>query len=243
MKVIPVIDILNGVAVHAVRGKRSEYRPIQSILAESAEPDEVAKAFKEAGFSELYIADLDAIIDCRTDFKVLKKISETIGVKLMVDAGVTSVERAQKLLESGVAKIVVGTETLQNKNFVKDAIAKFGGDRVIVSLDLKDGKVLVKDNFEGCTEALCLFKEFKAMGVREFIVLDLTRVGSGEGVDIDFFRKVKAEVDVDVYVGGGVRNLQDLAELRAARISGVLVATALHTGKISVFDLKAEGFL
>ena len=98
MKVIPVIDILNGIVVHAVRGKRSEYKPLESILFKSVEPVEVAKAFKTLGFSELYVADLDAIIDCSTNFEVFKHMAEETGLHLMVDAGVTNIERAQKLL-------------------------------------------------------------------------------------------------------------------------------------------------
>ena len=92
MKVIPVIDILNGIVVHGVRGKRSEYQPLQSILCYSVEPLEVAKTFKTLGFSELYIADLDAIIDGSVNFQVFKRIAEETGLKLMVDAGVTDLE-------------------------------------------------------------------------------------------------------------------------------------------------------
>jgi phosphoribosylformimino-5-aminoimidazole carboxamide ribotide isomerase len=243
LKVIPVIDILNGVTVHAVRGKRSEYKPLQSILCKSAEPVEVARAFRTLGFSELYIADLDAIIDCSASFDALKRIADESGLKLMVDAGVTSLERAQILLESNVAKLIIGTETLQTKIFVAQAIKQFGSDRVVVSLDLKAGKVISKKGFDGCSDALCLLKEFKAMGVSEVIVLDLAKVGSGEGVDVGFLKKVIDEVRVDVYIGGGVRNLKDLVELKAAGVSGVLVATALHTGKIAIPDLKKNGLI
>ena len=88
MKVIPVIDILNGIVVHAVRGKRREYQPLQSILCKSVEPLEVAKAFKALGFSELYIADLDAITGGSVNFQVFKRIAKETGLKLMVDAGV-----------------------------------------------------------------------------------------------------------------------------------------------------------
>jgi phosphoribosylformimino-5-aminoimidazole carboxamide ribotide isomerase len=88
LRVIPVIDILNGVAVHAVRGRRSEYQPLKSILCTSADPLDVASAFKAAGFSELYVADLDAIMGGKPNFSVLKQIADTTGLRLMVDAGV-----------------------------------------------------------------------------------------------------------------------------------------------------------
>ena len=243
MRVIPVIDVLNGKVVHAVRGQRSEYQPIQSVLCQSVEPLEVAKTFKTLGFSELYVADLDAIIDCSTNFQALKRIPDETGLKLMVDAGVTAMERARSLLENGVSKLVIGTETLQSKSFVSEAVRVFGSDRVIVSLDLKADKVLVRPGFDGSANPIFLLREFKEMGVSQIIVLDLTRVGSGEGVNVDFLKKTLETVPMDVYVGGGVRNIADLIELQGLSVSGVLVATALHSGKISVEELRQTGLL
>jgi len=243
MKVIPVLDILNSKVVHAIKGKRKDYRPIQSSLTSSAEPLEVAEAFKNKGFRELYIADLDAIIDCSTNFQVLKQIIDNTGLKLMVDAGITNLDRAQKLLESGVSKLIVGTETLTEKSFVSEAIHLFGKDRVVVSIDLKDGKVLVKTGFDGCTEALCLLREFVEMGVSNFIILDLSKVGSSEGINSDLFKQIQETLKLEIYVGGGARSIQDLIVLKNLGVSGVLVATALHNGKITVQQLKAEGLL
>ena len=243
LKVIPVIDILNGIVVHAVRGKRKEYKPLQSILCKSVEPLEVAKAFKVLGFTDLYVADLDAIIDCSTNFQSLKTIADAIGFKLMVDAGVTNIERAKKLIENGVSELIIGTETLQSTNFVNEAVQLFGTNRIVVSLDLKGDKVLVKLDFDEHIEPIRLLKDFKQMGVSQVIILDLARVGSNEGVNVDFLKQVIADVGVDVYVGGGVRDVMDLVELRNLGVSGALLATALHTGKISIEQLKQENFL
>ena len=81
------------------------------------------------------------------------------------------------------------------------------------------------------------------MGVSQIIVLDLARVGSGEGVNLDFLKRVIAEVGVEVYVGGGVRDINDLIELKELGVSGALIATALHSGKISISQLKQNGFI
>ena len=243
MKVIPVIDILNGIVVHAVRGKRREYQPLQSTLCKSVEPLEVAKAFKNLGFSELYIADLDAITGGAENFQVLKRIADETGLKLMVDAGITGIETGEKLLDSGVSKVIIGTETLLGKSFVGEAVRLFGNDRVIVSLDLKGDKVLVRLGFAGCKNPMCLLREFKEMRVSRVIVLDLARVGSGEGVNVDFLKKVIEDLGVDVYVGGGVRDIKDLVELKNLGVSGVLVASALHSGRISLQELKQAGLL
>ena len=85
----------------------------------------------------------------------------------MVDAGVTNIERAQKLLDQSVCKIVIGTETLQSKNFVVEAVKAFGSEHVIVSLDFKGDKVLVKMGFSGCVDPMCMLHDFKQMGVSE----------------------------------------------------------------------------
>ena len=243
LKVIPVIDVLNGIVVHAVRGKRREYQPLQSTLCKSVEPLEVAKIFKNLGFSELYIADLDAITGGAGNFQVLKRIVDETGLKLMVDAGITNIERAQKLLNNQVSKVIIGTETLQSKSFVAEAVRLFGSDLIILSLDLKGDKILVKLGFAGCKNPLCLLREFKEMGVSQVIVLDLARVGSGEGVNVAFLKKVIDDLGVDVYVGGGVRDIKDLIELNSLGVSGVLVASALHSGKISIQELKHAGLL
>jgi phosphoribosylformimino-5-aminoimidazole carboxamide ribotide isomerase len=213
------------------------------VLTKSVAPLEVARSLKDIGFSDLYVADLDAIIGCSTSFPFIKNITDEIDIKLMVDAGVTSIERAKKLLDSGASKLIIGTETLQSKNFVAQAVDLFGSERVVVSLDLKGDNILVKLGFDGCTDPMCLLRQFKGRGVSQVIVLDLLRVGSGEGVNIGFLKKVIAEVGVDVYVGGGVRDTNDLVELKNLGVSGALVATALHTGKISIDELKREDLL
>jgi phosphoribosylformimino-5-aminoimidazole carboxamide ribotide isomerase len=243
LKIIPVIDVLNSKVVHAVRGQRKEYQPLQSILTKSTDPLEVARAFNTLGFTELYIADLDAIIDCSSSFQSLRIITQETKLKLWVDAGISNVERAQNLFSYGVSKLIVGTETLQTKRFVEHAVDIFGSDRVVVSLDLKGDKLLFKLGFDGCQSPICLLNEFKEIGVSHVIVLDLARVGSGEGVNMDFLKRIIEEIGVDVSVGGGVRNTNDLLELRKLGVSGVLIATALHNGKISVADLRKEGFL
>lgn len=242
MKVIPVIDILHSVAVHAVRGRRSAYQPLQSTLVSSADPLAVAAAFKTLGFSELYVADLDAIMAGTFNFDLFGRIIGSTGLSLMVDAGITSFEWAEWLLGCGVSKFVIGTESLLAKGFVGEAVERLGGDHVVVSLDLKNGRVLGKLGDEGLVDPLQLLGEFEMMGVLEVIVLDLARVGSGEGVDTDFLGRVINKTNLLVYAGGGVRNIADLVELCDMGVGGALVATALHTGGISVSDLKQTGF-
>ena len=243
MKIIPVIDILDGVVVHAIRGRRSEYKSLKSVLCASANPLDVALAFKSLGFRELYVADLDAIIGERVNFSILKQIADTTKLDLMVDAGVADLKRAEEVLKSLASKVIIGTETLQSINFVGTAVKSLGRERVVVSLDLKGEKVIGGFELGKFRNPLSLLEEFRRMGVDQIIVLDLARVGSGEGVNMLILKEVLRNLKVKVFVGGGVRDIKDLVELKNIGVFGVLVATALHSGRISLEELRHAGLL
>lgn len=243
MKVIPVIDILNGIVVHAVRGRRKEYQPLKSVLCASANPLDVATAFKALGFDELYVADLDAITGKHTNFSILKQIADRTGLELTVDAGITDLEKAEKVRRSHVSNIVIGTETLTNINFVKEAIKFLGREKVVVSLDLIDGKVTGRFELGKFRDPVALSREFQEMGVAKIIMLDLARVGSGEGVNLPILKKVMRKLGTNVIVGGGVRDVKDLLELQDIGVFGALLATALHSGRIPLEELRHAGLL
>jgi phosphoribosylformimino-5-aminoimidazole carboxamide ribotide isomerase len=243
LKIVPVIDILNGIAVHAVRGRRSEYQPLKSVLSTSAKPLDVALAFKEFGFSELYVADLDAIMARRPNFSVLKEIADTTGLRLMVDAGIADLQRAKRVLSSHVSKVIIGTETLPSISFVGEVVNALGSESVVVSLDLKGEKVISGFELGIFNNPLDLLREFQGMGIDQFVVLDLARVGTEEGVNMPLLREVLKNLKVKVFVGGGVRDIKDLVKLRKMGAFGVLIATALHAGRISLEELRHAGFL
>jgi len=243
MKIIPVMDILNGVVVHAVRGRRSEYQPLKSVLCASAEPLDVALAFKALGFSELYVADLDAITGERANFSVLKQIADVTGLRLMVDAGIANLKRAEKVLSSHVSKVIIGTETLSSMSFVGEAVKFLGKERVVVSLDLKGEKVISGFELGRFRNPVDLLREFQGMGVDQIIVLDLARVGSETGVNMPLLKEVLRNLKVKVFVGGGARDIKGLVELKNIGVFGVLIATALHSGRISLEGLRRAGLL
>jgi phosphoribosylformimino-5-aminoimidazole carboxamide ribotide isomerase len=238
LKIIPVIDLLNGVVVHAVRGRRKEYQPLKSLLCDSADPVVVASAFKNCGFEELYVADLDAIMGKGGNFSVLEGIAEKTGLRLMVDAGISDLNQARHLFQRKVSKIIIGTETLPNLGFVKQAVDSFGSDKVVVSLDLNAGKVFSKSESLQSMSTLELACKLEVVGVAELIVLDLARVGSGEGVDFSFLKELLGSLRMRLLVGGGIRDLKDLKILRSLGVHGVLLATSLHSGAVSIKELQ-----
>jgi phosphoribosylformimino-5-aminoimidazole carboxamide ribotide isomerase len=241
MRVIPVIDLKGAAAVHAVRGERERYRPLRSELVTGCDPVAVARAVRDKlGLDELYVADLDAIAGRRAHRETIAALARE--VRVMVDAGVTEVAQVGRLLELGVARVVIGTETLANERALARLRAALPDAPLVLSLDLRAGRVLSAEPALQRLSAPEALARLGRAGVREAIALDLARVGSGAGPDVALARELSARFpDVELLSGGGVRDLADLHALAEAGVAGALLATALHSGAIGRDDLRALG--
>jgi phosphoribosylformimino-5-aminoimidazole carboxamide ribotide isomerase len=233
MRVIPVIDLKSGAAVHAVRGERERYRPLRSKIVAGSDPVEVARAVRERfGLDELYVADLDAIAGGPGHREVVAALAREAA--LMVDAGVADAAAVRRLLELGAGRVVIGTETLVNEAALERLRRELPDAPLVLSLDLRAGRLLSPDPELvqlGAVEALA---RLAPSGVREVIVLDLERIGSGAGPDVALVRELCAHfAELELLAGGGVRHADDLYALAEAGAAGALVATALHGGGLS----------
>ena len=141
MRVIPVIDLKGGAAVHAVRGQRERYRPLRRGLVAGSDPLRVARAFREElGLDELYVADLDAIAGGSHHREVVAALARE--ARVMVDAGVTGVAAVRPLLELGAARVVIGTETLADPAALGRLRAELPDAPLVLSLDHRGDRVL-----------------------------------------------------------------------------------------------------
>lgn len=239
MRVIPVIDLKGGAAVHAVRGERERYRPLRSEIVAGSDPVRVARAFREAlGLEELYVADLDAIAGGHLHRDVIAALAAE--ARVMVDAGATEVAAVRLLLELGVAGVVIGTESLMGQAALERLRTELPDAPLVLSLDLRSGQVVSRDPELarlGAPEALA---RLGGCGIHDAIVLDLARVGSGAGPDVALVSGLHARLPaLELLAGGGVRDIADLHALAAAGAAGALVATALHSGAIERDELHA----
>jgi HisA/HisF family protein len=238
MRVIPVIDLKSGAAVHAVRGERERYRPLRSAIVAGSDPVRVARAVRRTfGLDELYVADLDAIAGRPPHREVVAALARE--ARPMVDAGATEAAAVRQLLDLGAARIVVGTETLAGRAALERLRQQLPDAPLVLSLDLRAGRVVSPDAELarlGAAEALARLAH---SGVHEVIVLDLARVGSGAGPDLALVRRLGARFpDLELLAGGGVRDVADLRALAQAGAAGALVATALHGGAIEPGELR-----
>jgi len=243
MKVIPVIDVLNGIAVHGIRGERERYQTLKSTLCRSADPLDIALTFESLGFNRLYLADLDAILGKSANFDVYRQIMTQTRLDLMVDAGTADITKAEEVLATEVSKIVIGSETLSSLDFLGQAVKAFGEDKIVVSIDQKEGKLLSISEAIASMDTVSVAQKLASLGVRQIILLDLDRVGTEHGINLALLRSVLEKTGAEVLIGGGIRSLQELEELRKLGVSGALVATILHNGKLTVDELKSASFL
>ena len=240
MRVIPVLDLKGGCVVHAVAGRREKYQPIRSVLVDSAVPLEVAAAFRHVlGLQELYVADLDAIGGSEPACGTLEALVN-LGCQLMVDAGVQDQERAERLVESGVSRVVLALESLPDPAVLDRLLCAIGQDRLVFSLDLRAGEPLGPRVAWGFASGLEIAERVVCSGVRQMIVLDLAHVGTGSGPGTVPLccQILDRHPTVELICGGGVRDVADLHRLGTTPIAGVLVATALHQGRITRADLE-----
>jgi phosphoribosylformimino-5-aminoimidazole carboxamide ribotide isomerase len=186
---------------------------------------------------------LDAILRKTANLNLNKQIMTKTRLKLMVDAGIADIAKAKKVLESGVTKIIIGTETLMNIAFLSQAVKAFGEDKIIVSIDIKEGKMLSLSDAIKSMDATSFAQKLEDIGVIQIILLDLGRVGTEHGANSAALKNIIEKTSLDVFVGGGIKCIKELEEMRGLGVSGALIATVLHNGKLKVDELKANGFL
>jgi len=235
MRIIPVIDIIRGVVVHAVAGERDSYKPVNGILTRDPSPLSVANAFLKLHLEELYIADLDAIRRIGHNSMEVGKIVAETGMRVIIDAGFRRMNDVSGYVKMGVEKIVLATETLESFGEISKIIDAYKTP-VVASIDLKPGGVIAESDTMrlGLKE---LIRKFEDGGVSEFILLSLDRVGTQIGPNVELLKLTLQYTDLPVIVGGGVRSTEDIYLLRENGAAGVLVATSLHTGLITKQDI------
>lgn len=228
--VIPVIDLRDGYAVRAIAGRRKSYRPLETPLAATADPLDVARGLNRLyDFPRLYVADLDAIAGFAPSVTVFEGLlRERTGRELWVDSGARTRAEVEALVAMPAVSAVIGSETGIEPGEVVALSAKFPG-RIILSLDFRE------TGFIGDPDML----RQPECWPETIIAMTLARVGSASGPDLPRLESLKAlKPSAALYAAGGVRDRADIVLLRQAGMSGALVSTALHAGTITASDLN-----
>lgn len=235
MRLIPVIDLKAGLVVHALKGERDNYRPLQSILCDSPEPKEVARSFRDKlGLTEIYIADLDAIQGTGNHKQIISSLVNQEEMQVLLDAGAGDPQAVHSLLELGVKKVIIGAETLSNLDNLRVLHSAIPASQLIFSLDMQSGQILSRCSDLAELSPLKVLEMLQFAGWHEVILLDLARVGTGNGIDHTLVSEARRLFpEMELIVGGGISQTSELDWLQAVGVSGALVASALHTGIFS----------
>jgi len=239
VRVVGVIDLKGGHAVHARGGRRDSYAPVGMAAGSSVNGDAVAlgRAYVDTlGVRELYVADLDAIERGVSAMHrgVLGELA-ALGVPLWVDAGTsTAADVAAVVVDAGARTVIVALETLATFEALDAICLESGGERIAFSLDLRLGEpVRAPNDLAAGSSAAELAVRAADAGVGSVIVLDLALIGTGAGIDLHMMDDIRrAAPRLTLLAGGGVRDSADLRALAAVGCDGALVATALLSGSI-----------
>ncbi|HUN92511.1 MAG TPA: HisA/HisF-related TIM barrel protein [Burkholderiaceae bacterium] len=228
--VVPVLDIRDGLVVHARRGERAAYRPLVSPLAATASPLDVVRGLLALHpFRALYVADLDAIEHRAPQFALVDAIREAFApLDVWLDAGIRTAADYAAARRHGTP--VIGSETLARRS--ADAVlaraASGGPHEPVLSIDVRD------DQFLGPRSILDAAPRWP----RRVIAMSLRRVGAGAGPDLDLAARIRAlSPSAEVFASGGVRDVADLRAARDAGCAGALVATCLHERRVGAAEL------
>src|SRR5215467_7335234 len=228
MDIIPVLDLRGGIVVRARMGRRDLYRPIDSPLSPTSDPIDVMRGLRSIHpFKTFYVADLDAVMRTGDNAAAIRRLKGAFpAAALWVDNGVSDLSSARPWLDAGLGHLVIGSESQHDMALMR-CLSQH--DRVVLSLDFRD------QAFLGPPALL----DDVASWPRRLIVMTLARIGSGAGPDLDRLSAIREiAAGRDIYAAGGVRDGADLAVLKRAGISGALVATSLHDGRLTGSDVR-----
>ena len=238
MKIFPAIDIKDKKCVRLMKGdfkKKIEY--------EISPIDQVAK-FKDHGFKNLHIVDLDGALTGKTvNLDIVKEIVSKYDLKVEIGGGVRSIDSIEQYIDIGVEKVILGSGAIKNKEFLKVSCEKFKG-RIALGLDAKDGNLFVsgwKENLN--VKTIDFLKEVNSYGISRIVYTDINRDGMKTSPNFDETVKIAKLSNCSVVISGGVSSINDIKkakELNNKKIEGIIVGKAIYDGDIKLDELAKE---
>jgi phosphoribosylformimino-5-aminoimidazole carboxamide ribotide isomerase len=227
-EVVPAVDMQDGEVVQLVQGERGTEKRY-------GDPVDAARRWVEADAATLHLVDLDGAFEGeRANADAVEAVVEAVDVPVQLGGGIRTFADAADLLDRGVERVILGTAAVEDPDLV-EAIADSYPGRVMVSLDAKDGEVVVSGWTEGTgldpAEAAARYAD---LGAGAILFTDVDVEGQHDGVQADVTRDVVEAVDIPVVASGGVASLDDVRTLRAAGAAAVVVGTALYEGTFSL---------
>ena len=229
MKIFPAIDLYDGKAVRLLKGDYDK------MTVYSDNPIEIARDFESKGAGFIHMVDLEGAKDGTTpNLETVKKIANETGLFTEIGGGIRSMETIEKYLENGVDRVILGTAAVENPEFLKLAIAKYG-ERIAVGVDIKDGFVAIKGWLEKSQYSGIEFCEMmQNIGVKTLICTDISKDGAMQGTNRELYKELSKRFDIDIVASGGVSSIDDIKALRKLDLYGAIIGKAYYIGAIKL---------
>ena len=238
MKIFPAIDIKDKKCVRLVKGdfnKKTEYE---------ISPIEQASKYKDYGFKNLHMVDLDGALTGETvNLSLIEQIVTKFNLKIEIGGGIRNFESIKRYTEAGVEKVILGSAAIKNKNFLKEACEKFP-NKIALGLDAKDGYLSVSGWKENSNQLILEYlKEVNNYGASRLIYTDINKDGMKQSPNFEETSKVANISNCPVIISGGVSSIDDIKkakELSNKNIEGIIVGKAIYDGDIKLEELVKE---
>jgi phosphoribosylformimino-5-aminoimidazole carboxamide ribotide isomerase len=238
MNILPAIDIRDGQAVRLFKGDFNQ----ETIV----NPDVLGQAriFADAGIDFIHVVDLDGALDGKaTNRDLIAALKVATGLGVEVGGGIRTLEQIQDYLNVGIDRVIIGSMAVKNPTFVKEAIERFGADKIVIGIDAKDGFVATEGWLETSNvDYISLAIAMEKMGVQLFVYTDVNRDGTLTGPNLEHYENlVTALTTAKVIASGGIAQMSDLDALAEIGVAGTIVGKAYYNGNITLEELKSFG--
>ena len=231
MLIMPAVDIKDGKCVQLVQGEPG------SEMVKIDNPEKVAKHWEDLGAKNIHVIDLSGTIDGETSFEVIEKIIDEVSAPIQLGGGIRDVDYAKKLLDLDIERIIIGTMGIQHPEIITQLSEEYGSERIMISLDSKDNKVVIKgwqEKIDKSPEELS--QEFKDHGAGSILFTNVDVEGLLGGFYTEPVEKLKKTVDLPIVYSGGTTTVNDIKKLNESGVEGVVIGSALYTNKIDLTE-------
>lgn len=230
MKLFPAIDIRNGQCVRLRQGN------FQDVLVYSDSPLKMAKEWEAKGASFIHIVDLDgALMGYSVNDEVIKTIVQEVKIPIQVGGGIRTITDIDHKLSLGIERVIIGTKAVKDPGFIKEAIATFGSERIVIGIDAKDGMVAI-EGWEKISnyQAVSLALEMKKYGVQTIVYTDIAKDGMLMGPNIPHTKEMVEATGINIIASGGISSLTDLEHLHEINVYGTIIGKALYENRVDL---------
>lgn len=231
MQLIPAIDLMNSKIVRLTQGEAQTAK----VYEQYGGPVEAAKRWRDEGAGKLHIIDLDAAFGKGNNHSVITEIAKNISLPIQVGGGIRSFEIAEKLFNTGITQVMLGSLAFRDFSVITRLQNKFGEESVVVALDNKDGWVMI-DGWRTTTDMTLqdALDKFIELGVQRFLITSITHDGLLSGPDLETLSEAVKCSDAKILAAGGIGSINDLANLKKIGVEGAVIGKALYEGRFTL---------